>query len=106
MDEKSYVTLFDSLISKHIEESISKESDVNKISDKVLNDKKFENKLRILIENILPVSKVEMKNLKENKEFELFNMKIYNSKTKELIEEETFEPKQNFFNYINIFIRL
>ena len=100
MDEKSIEFLFDSLISKHIQESFSKGSDVDKASSKVLDDKQFENKLRFLIENNLSVSKVEINNLKENKEFELFNMKLYNSKTKELIEEKTFEPKQNYYYII------
>ena len=100
MSKDEIYLLFDNIINQKKKKSTSKASDIDEERESLISDKEFEIKLRDILENSIPISKLDDKILDESKEFQLFKMDIFNRKTKDLLNSKSFSYKERYC-YIN-----
>lgn len=62
-----------------------------------LSDKEFEKNIRNVLEKELKLLKIENKILSKNKEFKIFKMELYERKTKNLIQSNTFNSDEEYY---------
>jgi len=95
MKDNNLYYLFDSILKKNNEVN-SSESDMSSSVASALTDKMLEYNLRLVLEKNLPVTKYEEQpNL--IKEFKIYKIDLFNSKTRELIKSNLFLADANYY---------